>query len=75
MSKRLLITALAAFALATPGAARAVGDAGNNTPASPGACNMLHANDNGMAGMMNDRHVDDIMLPLVGASLAAGCNP
>jgi hypothetical protein len=76
MSKKLITTALVAFALATPGLASAVGDANNQTPASPGACNMLNASDNGLAGMMNDRHVYDIMIPLVLASWdVAGCRP
>jgi hypothetical protein len=69
MSKKLITTALVLFALATPGVASAVGDASNKTPASPGACNMLNANDNGMSGMMNDAHVFDIMIPLVERSL------
>jgi hypothetical protein len=42
-------------------------------PPSPGACNMLHANDAGLAGMMNDPHVFDIMIPKILASLGAGC--
>jgi hypothetical protein len=68
MSTKRITTAAVALALAAPGAASAVGDANNNTPVSPGACNMLNANDNGMNGMMNDAHVYDIMIPLVVAS-------
>ena len=76
MSKKLITTALVVFALAVPGVASAVGDANNKTPASPGACNMVNASDNGMAGMMNDAHVYDIMIPLVVKSeVAAGCTP
>jgi hypothetical protein len=76
MSKKLIATALVVFAMATPGVALAVGDANNQTPASPGACNMLNASDNGMAGMMNDRHVYDIMIPLVLKSEGvASCSP
>jgi hypothetical protein len=76
MNKKLITTALILFGLATPGVASAVGDANNRTPASPGACNMLNASDNGMSGMMNDRHVYDIMIPLVVESEAvAGCTP
>jgi hypothetical protein len=76
MSKQVITTALVFFGLATPGVASAVGDANNKTPASPGACNMVNANDNGMAGMMNDRHVWDIMIPLVEKSFVdAGCTP
>jgi hypothetical protein len=73
MSKKLITAALLVFALATPGVASAVGDANNRTPASPGACNMLHTNEQGLIGMMNDRHVADIMIPLVIASEVAGC--
>jgi hypothetical protein len=50
-------------------------DPNNATPASPGACNMLHTSDTGLNGMMNDRHVFDIMIPLVEASFRAGCTP
>jgi hypothetical protein len=76
MSKKLITTAWVVFALATPGVASAVGDANNETPASPGACNMVNASANGMAGMMNDRHVYDIMIPLVVKSeVVAGCAP
>ena len=76
MSKKLISTALTVFALAAPGVASAVGDANNQTRASPGACNMVNANINGMSGMMNDRHVYDIMIPLVVKSeTVAGCTP
>ena len=34
---------------------------------------MLHANDAGLAGMMNDPHVFDIMIPKILASLETGC--
>ena len=73
MSKKLITTAVVVFGLATPGVASAVGDANNQTPASPGACNMLNTSDKGLTGMMNDRHVYDIMIPLVLALLDAGC--
>jgi hypothetical protein len=36
---------------------------------------MLNTSERGLGGMMNDRHVFDIMIPLVEASLAAGCTP
>ena len=76
MTKKLIPTALILFGLATPGVASAVGDANNRTPASPGACNMVNASDNGMSGMMNDRHVYEIMIPLVVESeTVAGCTP
>lgn len=74
MSKKLFTTILLVVALATLGAASTASAGPNNaTPASPGACNMLHSSANGLAGMMNDRHVYDIMIPLVEASLNAGC--
>jgi len=76
MSKRLLTPFSLFVVLATLGlTSTATAGPNNATPASQGACNMLHASDEGMNGMMNDRHVYDIMLPLVGASLAAGCTP
>ena len=76
MSKKLIATVLAVFALATPGVASAVGAAHSATPTSPGACNMVNASDNGLSGMMNDRHVYDVMIPLVEKSLLdAGCTP
>ena len=74
MSKRLIATTSLILALSTSGVGASTAIAANNaTPASPGACNMLHANEHGMTGMMNDRHVYDIMIPLVLASLEAGC--
>ena len=74
MSKKLITTISLVVALATLGvASTATADPNNATPASPGACNMLHASDTGLNGMMNDRHVFDIMIPLVEASLGAGC--
>jgi hypothetical protein len=36
---------------------------------------MLHTSDTGLSGMMNDKHVFDIMIPLVEASFGAGCTP
>ena len=79
MDKKLITTITLVVALATLG--RNVNGDGrpedvgpnNATPASPGACNMLHTSDTGLNGMMNDRHVFDIMIPLVEASFAAGC--
>ena len=76
MRKNLITTALVVINFAMPGVASAVGDANNTTPASPGACNMLNASANGMSGMMNDRHVWDIMIPLVYRSeVDADCTP
>jgi hypothetical protein len=42
--------------------------------ASPGACNMLNANPNGLAGMDGSQGGKN-MVPLVLASLGAGCTP
>ena len=42
--------------------------------ASPGACNMLNANPNGLAGMDGSQGGKN-MVPLVVASLTAGCTP
>jgi len=81
MSKKLFTTISLVVALATLSvASTAMADAkmaepNNATPASPGACNMLHTSDTGLNGMMNDRHVFDIMIPLVEASFGAGCTP
>ena len=75
MSKKLTTTIALVFALATAAAASTAQAANNATPTSPGACNMLHTSERGLDGMMNDRHVFDIMIPLVEASLAAGCTP
>jgi hypothetical protein len=81
MSKKLIATISLVVALATLGVTSTamadpnMADPNNATPASPGACNMLHTSDIGLNGMMNDRHVFDIMIPLVVASVAAGCTP
>jgi hypothetical protein len=74
MSKKLITTIALVIAFATLGvASTAMADPNNATPASSGACNMLHASEAGLDGMMNDPHVFDIMIPLVVASLNAGC--
>jgi hypothetical protein len=81
MSKKLIATISLVVALATLGVTSTatadpkMADPNNATPASPGACNMLHTSVTGLNGMMNDRHVFDIMIPLVEASVAAGCTP
>jgi hypothetical protein len=67
MTKKLITTI--SLALAMSGVASTAVAANNTTPTSPGACNMLHTDEHGYIGMMNDRHVDDIMVPLVLASL------
>jgi hypothetical protein len=75
MSKKLITTILLVLAVAAAAVPTALAAPKNATPASPGACNMLHTSDAGLEGMMNDRHVLDIMIPLVIASLDAGCTP
>jgi hypothetical protein len=70
-----LITILLVVVFAMFGVGSTATAANNATPSSPGACNMLHTNDAGLIGMMNDPHVFDIMIPLVVASEAAGCTP
>ena len=73
MSKKLITTiALCATLSMLGGASTAMGDRLSGPP-SPGACNMLHTNEQGLIGMMNDKHVYDIMIPLIEASLGAGC--
>jgi hypothetical protein len=63
---RVVILALAAAAVsAAPSAA---------TPASPGACHMLEANLQGIAGMDGSQGGKN-MVPLVVASLGVGCTP
>jgi hypothetical protein len=44
------------------------------TPTSPGACHMLDANALGLAGMGGSQGGKN-MVPLVVASLGAGCTP
>ncbi|HEV8654409.1 MAG TPA: hypothetical protein VGR85_02730 [Candidatus Limnocylindria bacterium] len=75
MTRKLITTISLISALSMAGVASTAIAANNTTPTSPGACNMLHTNDQGLIGMMNDRHVYDIMIPLVLASLDAGCTP
>jgi hypothetical protein len=75
MSKKLITPILLVLAVAAAAVPTALAAPNNATPASPGACNMLHTSDAGLEGMMNDRHVFDIMIPLVIASLDAGCTP
>jgi hypothetical protein len=75
MTRKLITTISLISALSIAGVASTAIAANNTTPTSPGACNMLHTNEQGLIGMMNDRHVYDIMIPLVLASLDAGCTP
>jgi hypothetical protein len=75
MTRKLITTISLISALSMAGVASTAIAANNTTPTSPGACNMLHTNEQGLIGMMNDKHVYDIMIPLVLASLDAGCTP
>jgi hypothetical protein len=75
MTRKLITTISLISALSMAGVASTAIAANNTTPTSAGACNMLHTNEQGLIGMMNDRHVYDIMIPLVLASLDAGCTP
>ena len=63
-----LVVAFAAASVASSAALAA------NTPTSPGACHMLDANSQGLAGMDGSQGGKN-MVPLVVASLGAGCTP
>ena len=66
LTPRVVTFALAAVAFsAAPAAA---------TPTSPGACHMLEANSEGLAGMDGSQGGKN-MVPLVVASLGVGCTP
>lgn len=68
--KKLALTPLVVmFALAAVSAPPAVA-----TPTSPGACHMLEANSQGIAGMDGSQGGKN-MVPLVVASLGVGCLP
>jgi hypothetical protein len=71
MSKKLMATITLVFILATTAAISAASAA--PTPASPGACNMLHTSPQGMDGMGKAGQGLDNMMQLVAASQAAGC--
>jgi hypothetical protein len=73
MSKKLIALTLLVFTLAVAGVAGSTGAAGA-TPSSPGACHMLEANPQGLAGMDGSQGGKN-MVPLVVASLTAGCTP
>ena len=72
MKKLITTITLSATLAMLGGASTAMGDPLRGPPSS-GACNMLHANDAGLAGMMNDPYVFDIMIPKILASLETGC--
>ena len=73
IARAVLISSLAAAALALPTAAGAV------AAASPGACNMLNVSRSevGFEGMLQSGHGQGLanMIELVLASEAAGCSP
>ena len=70
LKKKLALTPLVVmFALAAVSAPSAVA-----TPTSPGACHMLEANSNGIAGM-DESQGGKKMVPLVVASLGVACLP
>jgi hypothetical protein len=71
-NKALALTSLVVtLALAAIGASTAPAA---TTPTSPGACHMLDADSQGLAGMDGSRGGKN-MVPLVVASLTAGCTP
>jgi hypothetical protein len=72
MNKLIALTSLVlAFAFA---AVAAVAAPAATTPVSPGACHMLDANSQGLAGMDGSQGGKN-MVPLVVASLGTGCTP
>jgi hypothetical protein len=71
MWKKLIAITSLVFTLAVAAVAFSVAPAGA-TPTSPGACNMLNANAQGLAGM-DGLQGGKNMVPLVVASLGAGC--
>lgn len=71
MNRKLMATMMLVFVFATAAAISAASAA--PTPASPGACNMLHTSPQGMDGMGKAGQGLDNMMQLVAASQAAGC--
>jgi hypothetical protein len=71
--KKLIATIALGGAFAVAGSVGSAAVAAN-TPTSPGACHMLEANSNGLAGMDGSQGGRNL-LPLVIASLGAGCTP
>jgi hypothetical protein len=68
--KKLIATSLVVLAATVAASAAPAA----NTPVSPGGCHMLEANANGLAGMDGSQGGKN-MVPLVVASLGAGCTP
>jgi hypothetical protein len=73
MWKRLIALTSLVFTLAVAAVAASADPAGA-APSSPGACHMLEANSQGLAGMDGSQGGKN-MVPLVVASLTAGCTP
>ena len=73
MNRKLMTTMVLVFIFAMAAAISAMPAAA--TPASPGACNMLHTSAQGMDGMLRAAQGLDNMMQLVVASEAAGCRP
>ena len=73
--RKLLMKKLVALgAIVLTFAVSAVSAPAADTPVSPGACHMLEANANGLAGMDGSQGGKN-MVPLVFTSLGAGCTP
>jgi hypothetical protein len=68
MFRKLIVVTSLVLTLTTAAAAGIA----SATPTSPGACNMLNAATNGLAGMDGSQGGKN-MVPLVIASLGAGC--
>jgi hypothetical protein len=71
--RKVITTVLLALTLAVAGVVSSAAPAAT-TPVSPGACHMLEANALGLAGMDGSQGGKN-MVPLVVASLGAGCTP
>ena len=73
MWKKLIAIAASAVTFALAGGASSAALA-SATPVSPGACHMLDSSSQGLAGMDGSQGGKN-MVPLVVASLEAGCTP
>jgi hypothetical protein len=71
--RKLIATTSLIFTFAVAAVASSAAPAAT-TPTSPGACHMLDANSQGLAGMDGSQGGKN-MVPLVVASLGAGCTP
>jgi len=73
MSRKLITTISLVVALATFGAVSTATAEPNTRLLEPRSLQHAPHERRRPHGMMNDTHVFDIMIPLVGASLGAGC--